>query len=421
MANSLEVRLHDLQVGELIQLQDGRIRFEFNSRYVDMPQRPTLSLSFIDGLNRVTYGTGKTARSATSGRVPSFFSNLLPEGRLRNYVASAAGVKPTREFELLAYVGKDLPGAVELIQSDQLSQRSPPSGQPGMPKKTGISPRNGVKFSLAGVELKYSALTKARGGFTIPASGSGGNWIVKLPSLTYPLVPENEFSMMKLASKVGINIPEIRLVPISQIEGLPREVHAMNLASLNALAIKRFDRDNGERVQTEDFAQVLGVLPENKYDDFNYGNLATVLSVFSSKYTDTDEFARRLMFAALIGNGDLHLKNWSLIYRDQMRPELSPAYDLLCTSCYTKDDNMALRLGSSKRCRDLTLSDFSRIATQARINAKGLVNAARDVADQFWDVWEQESRELPIPDFVSQTIHRQRRVVRAIRSSLNPS
>ena len=421
MADSLDVRLHDLQVGELIRLQDGRTRFEFNSRYVDMPQRPTLSLSFIHGLNRVTYGTGNTARSATSGRVPTFFSNLLPEGRLRNYVASAAGVKPTREFDLLAYVGNDLPGAVELIQSDQLGQRSAPSSQPGILKKTDFSPRNGVKFSLAGVELKYSALTRAHGGLTIPASGSGGNWIVKLPSSAYPLVPENEFSVMKLASKVGINIPEIRLVPIGQIEGLPREMHAMKLASDNAIAIKRFDRDNGKRVHSEDFAQVLGVLPENKYDDFNYGNLATVLSVFSGKYTDTDEFARRLMFAALIGNGDLHLKNWSLIYRDQIHPELSPTYDMLCTSCYTEDDNIALRLGSSKRWRDLTLGDFSRIATQARINAKGLVNAARDVAVQFWDVWEQESRELPIPDFVSQTIHRQRRVVRAIRSSLNPS
>ena len=193
----------------------------------------------------------------------------------------------------MAYVGNDLPGAVKAIQSDQLSQGSPPSSQPGMPKKKDFSLHNGVKFSLAGVELKYSGLTRARGGLTIPASGSGGNWIVKLPSSTYSLVPENEFSMMKLASKVGINIPEIRLVPMSQIEGLPRELLAMKLASDNALAIKRFDRDNGKRVHSEDFAQMLGVLPENKYDDFNFGNLATVLSVFSNKYTDTDEFARR--------------------------------------------------------------------------------------------------------------------------------
>ena len=68
-----------------------------------------------------------------------------------------------------------------------------------------------LRFSLAGVQLKFSAMGDARGGLTIPARGVGGDWIVKLPSLQFPGVPENEFSMMTLARAVGISVPVVKL------------------------------------------------------------------------------------------------------------------------------------------------------------------------------------------------------------------
>jgi serine/threonine-protein kinase HipA len=110
----------------------------------------------------------------------------------------------------------------------------------------------GLRFSLAGVQLKFSAVMEASGGLTIPAEGMGGSWIVKLPFHRFPAVPENEFAMLGLARRVGIAVPENRLVPMSDIKGLPEEARA---PAGKALAVRHFDRlPGGESVHMEDFA-----------------------------------------------------------------------------------------------------------------------------------------------------------------------
>ncbi|MBA4369385.1 MAG: hypothetical protein C0403_17305 [Desulfobacterium sp.] len=80
---------------------------------------------------------------------------------------------------------------------------------------------------MAGIQLKFSAVQEATGGLTIPAQGSGGSWIVKLPSTSFDAVPENEFAMMRLAGMIGMNVPEIRLIPIHNISGLPDDMQVM--------------------------------------------------------------------------------------------------------------------------------------------------------------------------------------------------
>jgi serine/threonine-protein kinase HipA len=77
-----------------------------------------------------------------------------------------------------------------------------------------------LKFSLAGVQLKFSALAEATGGMTIPVNGLGGDWILKLPS-THDAVAENEFVMLGLAEALGIETPEPRLLDLTEIHGLP--------------------------------------------------------------------------------------------------------------------------------------------------------------------------------------------------------
>src|SRR3546814_19783716 len=88
-----------------------------------------------------------------------------------------------------------------------------------------------LRFSLAGVQLKFSAVRSASGGLTIPARGIGGHWIVKLPSRDFRRVPENEFSMMSLAKMVGIDVPAIDLVDIASIGNLPEGINQIGSAS----------------------------------------------------------------------------------------------------------------------------------------------------------------------------------------------
>ncbi len=214
-------------------------------------------------------------------------------------------------------------------------------------------------FSLAGVQLKFSARREGRG-LTIPVSGTGGDWIVKLPDPRFPGVPENEQATMRWAKASGTDIPEIRLISVAENSGLPSE--ASIFGGQTALAVRRFDRPApGKRVHIEDFAQILGLYPEQKYASYNYETLANLVSKLAGE-SELDEFIRRLVFVIASGNGDAHLKNWSLIYPDGENARLAPAYDLVSTIQYKADDQLALNLARSKRWQDATRESFLRLA-----------------------------------------------------------
>jgi serine/threonine-protein kinase HipA len=113
---------------------------------------------------------------AAATRLPVFFSNLLPEGHLREYLAARAGVKPQREFFLLAVLGADLPGAPTVTPMDPLEATGDRDAAIGHDEPI---PEAAFRFSLAGVQMKFSAVMEAKGGLTIPASGMGGSWVVQ--------------------------------------------------------------------------------------------------------------------------------------------------------------------------------------------------------------------------------------------------
>ncbi len=264
-----------------------------------------------------------------------------------------------------------------------------------------------LKFSLAGVQLKFSAVEDAAGGLTIPASGMGGDWILKLPSVHHENVPENEFSIMSMARLVGIEVPDVRLVSVSSVAGLPAEMAQDSFRGRHALAVRRFDRESdGRRIHTEDFAQVFGVRPDRKYEGYNYSHIGRVLASLCESEA-VDQFARRLMLTILVGNGDMHLKNWSLVYNDPTRPALSPAYDLLSTAPYVPDDEMALRLGGAKQWRDLGIGAFTRLAMEMRVPPETLLRPARDTAEKFLSRWPVESTHLPVSRALAQAVKRQ--------------
>ncbi|MGD0680764.1 MAG: HipA domain-containing protein [Terracidiphilus sp.] len=275
--NALSVRLHGRQIGVITRLAGDRQLFAFEQDYIDNQHRPTLSLSFKGSTGGLVTNFRPVGR-----RVPVFFSNLLPEGHLRDYLAMRADVDPEREFYLLAVLGADLPGALvvaPLEGDEQLSEARKDHDDNHDDGQGGEKP---LRFSLSGVQLKFSAIMEASGGLTIPAGGMGGSWIVKLPSARYKAVPENEFAMLELARRVGISVPENKLVDVASIKGLPEQAHTVES---KALAVKRFDRlPDGKPVHMEDFAQVFGEFPNNKYKYHSYANIAAVLWAEIRKY-----------------------------------------------------------------------------------------------------------------------------------------
>jgi len=397
--NALVVRLHDRQISILNRLSGERQVFAFEQDYIDDPQRPTLSLSF-----KSTSGGLVTSVRPVTRRVPPFFSNLLPEGHLRTYLAKLAGVKPEREFFLLAALGADLPGALVVTPLDGFGQEGGTHHAPDNSHHEEHPAQAALRFSLAGVQLKFSAVMEATGGLTIPADGMGGSWIVKLPSARFPAVPENEFVMLDLARRVGISVPANRLVEISTIKGLPQEAQT---AGGTALAVQRFDRALGGRpVHMEDFAQVFGLFPDDKYSRRSYANIASVLWAETGEDA-TYEFVRRLVFSVLIGNADMHLKNWSLLYPDKRTPVLSPAYDFVSTVPYIPGDTLALTFGGSRSLAEITPDQMRRFADAARIPASPLWQIAAETAERTAEEWGKLERANLLPRGMRASIKKQ--------------
>ena len=388
----LDVLLHGDPIGTLTRVGGDRTLFAFNDSYVRDAARPVISLGFKD-----RFGELITEFRPTQTRAIPFFSNLLPEGRMRTYLADRADVKPVREFFLLWALGMDLPGAVTLRSSDsEIWPSDTPDGDHGDDRG-----ENALRFSLAGVQLKFSAVEEARGGLTLPARGVGGSWIVKLPSLHFAGVPENEFSMMTLARLIGMDVPETRLVNIDEVGNLPEDIG--NLSG-QALAVKRFDRsDDGSAVHIEDFAQVFGVYPEDKYKRASARNIAAVIGAEGSE-EDVAEFIRRLTFNVLIGNADMHLKNWSLIYPDKRNAALAPAYDFLSTIAYIKDDKAALKFSRTKRFDGYSEDELVHLAAKALLPEKLVLDTARETVALFHQHWHAEKSNLPLSGDVIKAI-----------------
>jgi len=381
MMSTLRVWLGDRSVGWLVRDDAERTEFRMDPAYRADPARPVLGQRFVDDPD---------GRYRARMRLPPWFSNLLPEGLLRDEVARAHGFRSVREFELIATLGEDLPGAVRVTSEDGAAPFAPDGAvdAPGPGPEAAPQP---WKFSLAGVQLKFSVLRSGRG-LTIPANGVGGDWIVKLPDARFSRVPENEFATMTLAAAAGLDVPEVRLVPIETITGLPQG----RWAEANAFAIRRFDRaPGGRRIHQEDFAQIVDQYPEGKYDSANYETVAAIVwRVVGDEALA--RFLRRLVFCIGIGNADAHLKNWSLVYPDGRSPALSPAYDLVSTLQYLPEDRLALNLARSKRWEDVTRSSFARLAKRIGADEGGVLAAVADGVERFRSAWS-DSRGTSLP------------------------
>src|ERR1035438_6255856 len=118
-ARVIKILLGDVPVGHLTGFQDGKSLFAFDDSYIDLgPDRPVLSLSFNTPGDEEA--TERKLREIYSSRMklPPFFSNLLPEGVLREYVVKRLKIHHDHEFDILMALGASLPGAIRALPAD---------------------------------------------------------------------------------------------------------------------------------------------------------------------------------------------------------------------------------------------------------------------------------------------------------------
>lgn len=197
--------------------------------------------------------------------------------------------------------------------------------------------KHATKLSIQGVQQKLSVK------FSLQAAGFAivdrfGTYILKPQSLDYPQLPENEDLSMKLAASLGLETP----------------VHGLIYGKDQQLTyfIKRFDRyGHHKKLAQEDFSQLSNLPRDKKYDSSMEQVIKVIVENTTFPLLEKKKLFLLTLFNYLIGNEDMHLKNFSLISRDN-KIELSPAYDLLNTTIVLSTPNpeeFALPLQGKKR------------------------------------------------------------------------
>ena len=306
-------------VGHFTDRPDGLLEFI----YLESAARPVATSLPITQEPYITAG----------GALPPFFTNLLPEGRRLSTLKRMTKTSLDNELALLLAVGSDTIGDVSVVAPGEVPTPAPATIDLDSELDfTSALSRAGVTDPVAvpGVQDKASARTIAA-----PVRGKGRDFILKVSPPEYPRLVENEYACFGIASATRYPIARTQLL---------HDVHGRA-----GLLVSRFDRVGkaGEhRLHVEDAAQIMGLYPSGKYDPSMEDLARALMEVSSSPQLTGRSIAFQTALAWLSGNGDLHAKNLSLIWRGDT-VEVSPIYDIPSTVPYG-DTSMALAVQGRK-------------------------------------------------------------------------
>ena len=219
-----------------------------------------------------------------------------------------------------------------------------------------VAQRSAGKLSISGAQPKVSLSLKH--GKLIPVE-SGGEYILKPQTQTFLNTPENENLCTMMASHVGIDVPPHILIELKD--------------GSYAYVSRRFDRGpGGRKIHVEDFQQILGL--DDKYEGSfeQIGKTLNEVSAFPG--LDAQYFFERVLFFFIIGNGDSHLKNFSVIHLEDGTIKLTPAYDIVSSRLAMPEEKGELAIPMNGKQNDILPKDFREFARYLGIGDKSLEN-----------------------------------------------
>ena len=265
------------------------------------------------------------------------FEMHLPEGYLLSIIKKHfSKITKTDDFGLLKLMSSSINGRVTYDTNSIKKNNALDLDELLNPKKDNLFEELVSRFaltsSLSGVQPKVLATIKNK------ATLKYDDYIVKSWGDEYPQLALNEYYCMKIVQLANIEVPEFYISSDDKL-----------------FIMKRFDiKDNNIKLGFEDMCVLHAKQRDNKYEG-TYEQIVKTIKIFVSpknKKSSLKQFFKMIVINNIIQNGDAHLKNFGLIYNDINNIKLSPAYDVVCTTVYIKNDIPALNLLGSKKWWD---------------------------------------------------------------------
>ncbi|MCO4250640.1 type II toxin-antitoxin system HipA family toxin [Pseudarthrobacter raffinosi] len=353
---------------------------------------PDLVAEYGAGAALLSLSLPLQSKAINGPAVLNFFDGLLPEGQVRAHLADLHGVASTDIKALLAAVGADCAGAVQVlpdgVDPEEGGELLPMTEQEVVAAVESLPtwdlPEDfAITTSLGGVQSKVllsSSLSSGDSGWYWPARGAASTHIIKPDPLDSP-IPDllaAEHWALELARAAGLRAARTRME---------------TFGTRDALVVERYDRtEDHKRIHQEDFTQVLGIASAAKYDQSTAApsRLAQVAAVASPHSRNAAAFKSELLkavaFNVLIGNGDAHSKNYSVLIRETGEVQLAPLYDVAPTLLlYARSSNAGHSVAGQARLNYITLDHLVREAgswgmdvEEARSGVTGILVAAAE-------------------------------------------
>jgi serine/threonine-protein kinase HipA len=321
----------------------------------------------------------------TQGAARPFLDGLLPEGEPRKSIARDLGLRPDDTYGLIEALGRDCAGAVVIQPLDD-----PPPPAPTTTSAERLAPEEietlvrdlrsaplgaggRVRVSLAGVQEKLLLTRMPDGSWGRPVDGTPSTHILKPEIAAYPHTVENEALCMRIAKHLDLDVATVETTEI---------------AGRKLIVVERYDRSVGadgsvERIHQEDLCQATGTPPDTKYEEDGGPSLRRVAGILQSVALpdSLERLAQAVALNVVLGNGDAHAKNISLLHTPSGGLSLSPLYDLMCTLRYG-DDRLAMYVDRVQRTDRVTAERIVNEAIRWGMSSSRAAEIVGDLLDR---------------------------------------
>ena len=338
-----------------------------------------------------------TEQHYTGNLVRSFFENLLPEGDSLEDILAAINLRTANSLEILAKLGKDLPGVLSILSPDDEatnSQKYTDLSYEELSRR--LAARSDVPLlisnqqstmSLAGAQDKLGIRLDEKSGKLYDSVGRSLSTHIAKPDTRqakYQPSAINEYASMKLAKELKLPVPDVWLLrvpdPVYVVKRYDRKIVDGNIVSLHQI----------------DGCQLLGHGAGWKYERqgglVSLPKLVQALRDLPVKGQDLLNFQRWVMFNYLIGNADAHAKNISILISDKGY-KVADFYDLLCVRAYG-DDSLALYIGDQETFDSVGAHSWKEMCEDCGFSSAPTLKELRAMANALMPAWTKVLKNI---------------------------